>query len=785
MIDSITLENWKTHKHSALRFGKGTNVLVGVIGSGKSSVMDGLCYGLFGTFPAVQNRRVSVSDLLMRKPVEADAGRVEVCFSIGDKKYKVERILKREGINEGRLWCNETLIAGPKPNQVTERVEKELNVTYELFTRAVYSEQNQVDYFLKLNPGDRKKKFDELLELQKYEGVRANAMQIVNQFRKQEDIHTQSLAQFDAVLQNQDLNELRLNASIQNQKLSALAARKEALVQSLVSLTARAKELELALAQANLLAEKTQRAEAQRDSLRQRKTLIQSQFPSETAQSKPQIEAEKAQLLEKWKTALAQQEQSRAAEAAVQKSVERVRGLESRLTELKTALQSSTLESVEKSLTQFESTLKDSAKATEKVRQELMEASTIVQLSRQQMKLVDMEEKSLSTLHASCPTCKQEISSEHKTKIQSELAGKRNIYSAQEAAAQEKAIQFQSSLAHLESESKKNEIELRVFSLLREKAREFARVQSEQLESKALLAQAQAALAQQGPILSASEMESIQSALARGEKALEFHSLSADETLLSAQLAQFQADFSKMNVSQENVLQARQALSDAQSSLASLDRETALEKKVLDELSARARSVEQLAAQQRILSEKKARAQDVQQSIGLFANVLVETQQQLRETVVEAINAALMELWPWVYPYKDFTLARVLVQDNDYVLTVQERNGNWVSAESSLSGGERSAAALTLRMAIAFVLTRQLSWMILDEPTHNLDVKSVATLSDVLKSRLPELVDQVFVITHSAEIEKSATGSLYVLQREKNEDGCTVPVSKSLAARVE
>ena len=76
------------------------------------------------------------------------------------------------------------------------------------------------------------------------------------------------------------------------------------------------------------------------------------------------------------------------------------------------------------------------------------------------------------------------------------------------------------------------------------------------------------------------------------------------------------------------------------------------------------------------------------------------------------------------------------------------------------------------------MLTRQLSWIILDEPTHNLDAKSIQMLSSMLKTRLPSLVDQVFVITHSPEIEKSATGSLYVLQREKNEDGVTIPLNK-------
>ena len=40
-----------------------------------------------------------------------------------------------------------------------------INLNYDLFSRAVYSEQNQIDYFLKLTASQRKEKFDELLEI--------------------------------------------------------------------------------------------------------------------------------------------------------------------------------------------------------------------------------------------------------------------------------------------------------------------------------------------------------------------------------------------------------------------------------------------------------------------------------------------------------------------------------------------------------------------------------------------------------------------------------------------
>ena len=68
MLNSLTLRNWRTHKETTLEFGKGTNVIIGVMGSGKSSVVNAISYSLFGTFPAMKNKSVSLKEVIMNKP---------------------------------------------------------------------------------------------------------------------------------------------------------------------------------------------------------------------------------------------------------------------------------------------------------------------------------------------------------------------------------------------------------------------------------------------------------------------------------------------------------------------------------------------------------------------------------------------------------------------------------------------------------------------------------------------------------------------------------------------
>ena len=144
----------------------------------------------------------------------------------------------------------------------------------------------------------------------------------------------------------------------------------------------------------------------------------------------------------------------------------------------------------------------------------------------------------------------------------------------------------------------------------------------------------------------------------------------------------------------------------------------------------------------------------------------------LRKNLIEAINAAMNEVWEIFYPYKNYQAVRLGVTEKDYVFEVHER-GEWKSLETVASGGERACAALTLRVALATVLTPNLSWLILDEPTHNLDKEAVALLSETLQLKVPQVVNQTFVITHEEGLIGADFATSYRLVRTKETDGPT------------
>lgn len=160
-------------------------------------------------------------------------------------------------------------------------------------------------------------------------------------------------------------------------------------------------------------------------------------------------------------------------------------------------------------------------------------------------------------------------------------------------------------------------------------------------------------------------------------------------------------------------------------------------------------------------------------NLKLFETALEKTQTELRENFVHTVNYTIEQIWPDIYPYEDFISARLGVEDRDYVLQLQRRSGEWVDVDGIASGGERSIASLALRIAFSSVLAPQLKWLVLDEPTHNLDLNAIEDLTETLRSKVGNFAEQVFLITHEKRMENAVTGELYRLVRDKGMDDFT------------
>ena len=117
-LESMKLENIRSHAKTVVQFGDGFNCLVGGLGQGKSTVLYAFDFVLFGD-PLSRSY-----DYLLREG--AEKGKVTAVFVQNGRTYKLQRALHRRGdgisqdIDQLRFYRDGKLVAGNKNDAVAE-----------------------------------------------------------------------------------------------------------------------------------------------------------------------------------------------------------------------------------------------------------------------------------------------------------------------------------------------------------------------------------------------------------------------------------------------------------------------------------------------------------------------------------------------------------------------------------------------------------------------------------------------------------------------------------------
>jgi len=166
--------------------------------------------------------------------------------------------------------------------------------------------------------------------------------------------------------------------------------------------------------------------------------------------------------------------------------------------------------------------------------------------------------------------------------------------------------------------------------------------------------------------------------------------------------------------------------------------------------------------------KKKQKLREAYNKIKKLRDALSEKRLQayLMSTVRKIVENRLNET------LSKFDLSFTMVEVN-----FNEKNGIYAYTQNGqrlhinmLSGGERVSIAIALRLAIAKSLMNDIGFMILDEPTVNLDEYRKRELIDIIKSTT-EVVPQIIVVTHDEELLQAGD---YVLRLEKRGDSSKV-----------
>jgi len=136
-----------------------TTLVVGANGSGKSTMLDALCFALFGKPFRNVNKPQLVNSINSRDAV------VEIEFETNSRDYRIVRGLKP---NVFEIYCNGTLVtqsAAVKDYQ--EHLEKFiLKLNYKSFTQIVILGSASFTPFMQLSAADRRSIIEDLLDIQ-------------------------------------------------------------------------------------------------------------------------------------------------------------------------------------------------------------------------------------------------------------------------------------------------------------------------------------------------------------------------------------------------------------------------------------------------------------------------------------------------------------------------------------------------------------------------------------------------------------------------------------------
>lgn len=758
MLRSITLNNWRSHGSTTINFSKGTNIIIGRMGGGKSSIIDAICFALFGTCPAIQSRRLKTTDFIRNRPDEQPQAEITLVFDHKGSEYTIIRRIKRKGSSEAEILRDGQRMEGPQSERVSDYIHHLIEIDYDLFTRAIYSEQNRIDYFLSLRSGERKRQIDELIGIDKFETVRKNATTAVSRLKTMK-------ADKEAFMKAADTEKMRREIEEQSAKLSGLSKEKSDMDVDLLSAGAKRSRIEKDISAMSGDRDAYRRLSDEKAGLQHTFSALRKDVESAPAIGNLTEMKSRMEIIAASKTSL--QKELDSLDASYRSLSSSAGKLQAEEQEAKRKLQKKEeLDSKKRSLlgTKRLDDIQNEMIALEKKGADLLSA-----LARDTAETAQLENavKELMRGTAKCPVCDSELSEQKRDDL---LKTKRGAIEEAHIDAKEANTAIEQSKKAMQSLKNLADNGRRVQDLLEQYLGVEEQLKDSNSKSAAVKKETDNLRLKRDDL--SKKVNSVANEyleLAKTfERIAEIDNKKRSMTEISVRIHAIDTDLSRVKFDDKVWDELNGQLKDAMVSLVEVkgkrDRAAEGEKYLSELIRERSSRLKEIEAYSADVKKYSAATEELQ----IFSNAVVETQYALREELIEAVNQALAEVWTAVYPYSDYSVIQLQPSESDYDLMFKI-NDDLVSVDGVASGGERALACLALRVAFAMVLTPNLSWLILDEPTHNLDEEAVKTLAETLRDHIPRIVEQTFVITHDENLKEAASGRMFRVRRKESQ----------------
>ncbi len=756
MIEKIMLQNWKSHGQSEFSFTPGTNIIVGPMGAGKSSVLQAISFALFGTFSELKKKEMKISDIVRR-----GAGELQASISLELKTSKngaieIRRVIEDGNTKEASVREKDgRLLAGTNPAQVNAYLRDILKIDEDVFLRTVYAKQNEADIFLSLAPNERKTRLDELMCIDKFETARKGCVRLCNQLAERKMAHEGLARDFNIEKIESEIKNLaseceNLETERANLKLKAAEIEKERGKHE-----SEIKVLRKVFDECNRLEEKKGMLERQLYELEEKLKSISVEETLATIGLR--IEEVKTKIHELQKSKFAMREDL---DACREKQIETEKSttilerehaevskelaeLDALKKELRGLERSGTFEFIDGKLKAAEIELKLSSE---------LRSETVGELSVLKKHLAELE-----SAQGACPVCSAELASSKKSELVGQRKSKISELESTCAKLLEKieALEKEAGLLRSNCEQQKDITDkISKADGLQAKEREMVLSLSQSNGKRETLLGIIAQMKQRLDSVD-SEISEFDSELIKLADKKHICESKEKKGEIETEISKTSGELAEKKISPQEIEGAEGRYRQAIKSIQEFESKASSNEYVIEEKKKRLANLE----------ENKNRFFEIKKEIGSldskieflnqFKNALLVAQDSLRKELIAAVNEVMTDIWAQMYPYEKWSGLRLDASEEDYVLQIRENSGAWIPVAGFASGGERMIASLALRLAFAKVLAQNMNILILDEPTHNLDARAISTLVEVIQNKLSGFLDQLFIVTHDEKLAEA------------------------------
>ncbi|NPA74863.1 MAG: SMC family ATPase [Euryarchaeota archaeon] len=791
IIKVVELHNIRSHVDTRIELGYGTYLFEGDIGSGKTTILMGIEFALFG------NSKPQFYKKLVRKG--ASEGYVKVVFEHDGEEYVIYRSLKVRGKS---IQNDETYVITPNgrmdlsPGEVQSFFLGLLGISagqgtrrsLPIVTYAIYTPQEAMKSILTGRPEERIEIIRKIFKLDEYRIASENAKLLMSQIRGEVRA---------TAARGDELNNL-------NRELEELNKRKSEMNYRVCEVTETLKLSKEKLARAREEFEAMERRRKRYETLRRQLDALRAEIET----MKRTVEARKKELqeleLKKERTNKIQKEASqyetlRLKEEEIRKEIEELNELYRKKARLQGELKSAesdmrTLEEVKHQIMDKESILDnlqlkikksgDVEGALKLLRERYSEVTGELRALEYKLREKEREIKQYSTLSGSCPVCKRPLTDEHKARLiekaTEELKSLKRDYTAH--------LEKKRELERNKEELEKMAEEIKVLLLRFESTK--SEINALKTQERKLLTRVKRVGAIKEQLVEIEKklepLEGLKSdyqALRARLKALEplwreYSSLKAQivaiDSVRSAILS-IESEKRAKEVEAEKLMREIEKLNYSESTYNAVrDRFNALRVEVGKLRESLKNLTEQRASIEEDIENKIRRISDLKEKIELgkrlesMGNWLdgkfipsLEKIEKLRLATINDEFRALFEKW-----------FLELLGEGEYTATVLEdfspviRYEDYDMPIDTLSGGERTSVALAYRLALNTMVKRALGMrgniLILDEPTDGFSKDQLYKLKDILEKMETE---QIIIVSHERELRNLAD-TIYRVEKE-------------------